>query len=90
MIFTMLIFQLIFAVSCLFCRVDQTTFTLIIIISNVVTWARAIVEVRRKRERARIAEKERQERRRRAIANGQLSPDCVGTVEHYAERVMNA
>ena len=64
----MLIIQFAFAVACLFSGIDRITFTWIIIISNVVTWARAIVEVRRKRERARIAEKERQERQRRAMA----------------------
>ena len=68
MIFTMLIVQLIFTVACLFSGIDRITFTWIIIITNVVTWARAIVEVRRKQEKARIAEKERQERQRRAMA----------------------
>ena len=70
MVFIMLIVQFVFAVACLFSRIDRLTFTWIIIITNVFTWARAIVAVRRKKEENRIAEKERRERQRREMLKG--------------------
>lgn len=70
MVFIMLIVQFVFAVACLFSRIDRLTFTWIIIITNVFTWARSIVVVRQKKEENRIAEKERRERQRREMLKG--------------------